>query len=399
MTRYAYSAAAAAIAALLSSFSTPVFSQVTCTQILPNPNPAGNSIVFFDSRCNSLNPFENYGRVTGDATITNYGTVNTYAGARFDARDMLHNAESGTWNNWGGSFSNDVWNHGLLNNYGSIASDIGFWNTGTINNFSGHLEAFRVFNNNGTINNYAGAVLSTVTTSIENSGVISNAGRMDGEVEISNSGQLSVLAGGETRSTHYTQRAGSTVVNGTMMHDDMTIQAGGLSGSGSINLVGEPGDRSPILRMDGGTIAPGNSVGTLTVNGDLSFNDGILSTEVGLGGSDLLAISGAATFLAGTFEFSFLGGVLPTRGTEWLFLTAGSISGWENLAVSVLGAPNRLAFDVTSHDGGLYLAVAPIPEPEVYAMMLVGLSFVGFTARRRSRRLSPTYDSGIPDRR
>ena len=385
MTRYTYLAAAAAITVLLSSFVTAAFSQAACTQIAPNPNPAGSNIFFSDDRCNTLNPFENYGAVYGEGTITNYGTVNTYAGGRFDARGLLLNTESGSWSNWGSSFSNDIFNHGLLNNHGSVASDIGIWNTGTMNNFSGAIEAFRVFSNSGTINNYAGAELRTATTAIGNSGVINNAGRMNGEIEISNSGQLSVLTGGETRSIHYTQYAGSTVVNGTMTHDEMTIQAGMLSGSGFINLVAPPGELwSPTLHMNGGTIAPGNSsVGTLTVDGDLSFNSGVLSTEIGLGGSDLLAVSGTATFLAGTFEFSFLGGLLPANGTEWLFLTAGSISGWENLAVSVLGAPNRFAFDVTSHDGGLYLAVAPIPEPEVYAMMLVGLGLLGFAARRR----------------
>lgn len=38
--------------------------------------------------------------------------------------------------------------------------------------------------------------------------------------------------------------------------------------------------------------------------------------------------------------------------------------------------------------GGLYtVAIAAVPEPEVYAMLLVGLGLVGFTARRRKQNL------------
>jgi hypothetical protein len=44
------------------------------------------------------------------------------------------------------------------------------------------------------------------------------------------------------------------------------------------------------------------------------------------------------------------------------------------------------AFDVT---GGITDVTPAVPEPETYAMMLAGLSMVGFLARRRQRQTSP----------
>lgn len=40
----------------------------------------------------------------------------------------------------------------------------------------------------------------------------------------------------------------------------------------------------------------------------------------------------------------------------------------------------------TSSGGGQVLRIAPVPEPETYALMLGGLALVGFAARRRARR-------------
>ncbi|MDE2365958.1 MAG: PEP-CTERM sorting domain-containing protein, partial [Betaproteobacteria bacterium] len=34
------------------------------------------------------------------------------------------------------------------------------------------------------------------------------------------------------------------------------------------------------------------------------------------------------------------------------------------------------------------VAIAPIPEPEAYAMMMAGLGLIGFMARRRKKHLA-----------
>ena len=40
------------------------------------------------------------------------------------------------------------------------------------------------------------------------------------------------------------------------------------------------------------------------------------------------------------------------------------------------------------------VGVAPVPEPETYAMLLAGLGLLGFVARRRSKKvIATTHDS------
>jgi hypothetical protein len=55
-----------------------------------------------------------------------------------------------------------------------------------------------------------------------------------------------------------------------------------------------------------------------------------------------------------------------------------------NYYINVIGTANGTT-------GGLYsgaISVTPIPEPEVWAMMLVGMGLVGFRLRNRSKRAS-----------
>lgn len=76
-----------------------------------------------------------------------------------------------------------------------------------------------------------------------------------------------------------------------------------------------------------GIVAPGNSIGTLTVQGNYVHNSGaVLEIEFdGSGGIDLLSITGTATLNGGTLRFISLGGAEGSGGT---FLTAaGGITG------------------------------------------------------------------------
>lgn len=107
--------------------------------------------------------------------------------------------------------------------------------------------------------------------------------------------------------------AGSLRVNQTITAANATIASGAkLDGTGRIigNLT------------NNGTVAPGNSIGTLTVQGNYVHNaNSILEVEFdGSGGIDLLAVTGTATLNGGTLRFVSLGGAEGTGGT---FLTAG----------------------------------------------------------------------------
>lgn len=72
---------------------------------------------------------------------------------------------------------------------------------------------------------------------------------------------------------------------------------------GSIEVVGGRlqgvGQVGTTTNFSGGTIAPGNSIGTLTVAGDYAGNGGVLEIETVLGGdnsaTDLLVVTGGAS--------------------------------------------------------------------------------------------------------
>lgn len=91
-----------------------------------------------------------------------------------------------------------------------------------------------------------------------------------------------------------------------------------------------------------GTVAPGNSIGTLTVQGNYVQNAGsVLEIEFdGSGGIDLLAVTGTATLNGGTLRFISLGGAEGQGGT---FLTAtGGVTG-TFATVETIGAQLPLA--------------------------------------------------------
>lgn len=84
-------------------------------------------------------------------------------------------------------------------------------------------------------------------------------------------------------------------VNGAFGSTAFTVSPGALLG-GTGTLGG--------LSIEGGTLAAGNSIGTLTVNGDLSFDaDSIFQVEVNdQGGTDLLIVNGSVTLGGATLD-------------------------------------------------------------------------------------------------
>jgi len=111
---------------------------------------------------------------------------------------------------------------------------------------------------------------------------------------------------------------------------DVTVNADGtLGGTGFIGVAGDP---SNVIVNAEGRIAPGASVGKLTVAGDVTWQSGSFF-DVELAGVtpetqfDKLVIDGAAT-LAGTLHVDLLDGFIPAVGTTFEVLTAsGGVTG------------------------------------------------------------------------
>lgn len=123
--------------------------------------------------------------------------------------------------------------------------------------------------------------------------------------------------------------SGSLIVNGSLI-TDVEVNPGGLFGGNASLLSGSNLDNA------GGTIAPGNSIGTIVVAGNFSqAATGILNNEINtMGETDLLAITGTAT-LDGTLLVSPEPGVY-LNGDSFTFLTTagGRIGTFSNLTLA-----------------------------------------------------------------
>jgi len=84
--------------------------------------------------------------------------------------------------------------------------------------------------------------------------------------------------------------------------------------------------------------------------------------------------------LLGTFDGSAI--LVPPNGDQSYAKYFNVFAGSGEVITSISFAANRNAFETDNH---AFIAAAPIPEPEIYAMMAAGLGLMGFVARRRQR--------------
>jgi hypothetical protein len=105
------------------------------------------------------------------------------------------------------------------------------------------------------------------------------------------------------------------------------------SGAGVFNFTGGVLHATTFngnLVNSGGTLAPGTSPGTTTVNGNYTQSSGALEIELGgtsAGQFDLLSVTGNTT-LGGAIDVNLFGGFAPSVGQSWEIIdVAGSLSG------------------------------------------------------------------------
>ncbi len=210
---------------------------------------------------------------------------------------------------------------------------------------------------------------------------------------VSNNNILTVAAGGELTNVSSlivgfgsgTETGNQVVLNGgTISAGTLTVSAGNsLSGSGTINVTSG-------VTVDG-VLSPGNSIGTMTVGGDLTWN-GSASTpwvfELGPGNTaDLLSITGGNDFTKGTgtggtdFVFDFAGST--DAGTFDLVTWAGGSTGFveSDFSYTNLGGSNTGSFQIS----GSTLQFVAVPEPAALALLAAG-GAIGLGLLRRRRK-------------
>jgi hypothetical protein len=171
---------------------------------------------------------------------------------------------------------------------------------------------------------------------------------------LTNSGHIHIASGSSLTLSNFgsfTQTAGDSQDDGTLAvtpsSGDIKIQGGILHGTGSV---------TGKLQVSGtGQIAPGDSIGTLSVTGNTSFSGGSLAVELGATGSpgtsDLLAITGNLT-LSGSSALGVSGGA--ASGYYTIVTYSGSLSGTFSSITAGYAADY-------SHSGQIRIVSTPLP--------------------------------------
>lgn len=280
------------------------------------------------------------GQISGSGTLTKTGTgaltltgANNYTGATTISTGVL--SISGT----AGAIAGDIVNQATLNFSRSnaytytgdvsgsgvviqngagkttIAGDL--THTGGTTVSAGTLQ----IGNGGTAGSISGDITNNSSLIFNRSNAFTFGGAISGAgvMQQNGTGNLN-LTGTNTYNGATTVNSGILSVNGSIANSATTINTGGtLGGSGTVGNV----------TINGGRLAPGNSIGTLNVAGNVDFSaGGTYVVEVdGAGNADKINATGTATLTNGVVS------VIPKAGkyqvsTDYTILTAaGGLGG------------------------------------------------------------------------
>ena len=263
--------------------------------------------------------------------------------------------------------------------------------SGTANvNFDGGI--LRAQNNNATFVTTSGAFTMSVRAGgavFDTAGYDITLGRAlghdltlgvtpDGGLVKTGAGALTLTAA-NTYTGATTVNAGALLVNGALS----TSSAVTVNDTATLGGTGTVGGNVSVL--EGGSLAPGTSVGTLNVTGDLSFETGaFFDVEIlGLGNADRVMMDGGLlTPGEATIRVSL--GYSPEVGDSWTILDGeGSRDGIFNEAVTMLSGSELLdgwKWLEASYGGSVVLTV--VPEPGTWLLALFTAT-CGLLIRRR----------------
>jgi autotransporter-associated beta strand protein len=219
------------------------------------------------------------------------------------------------------------------------------------------------------------------------------AGNSDYDAQISGAitnGSLLKTGAGVLRLTAANTYAGTTTVSGGTLLVNGSLAAGSAVTVSTGASLGGGGTINGTVAVNG-SLNPGNSIGTLTVANDVTWNGTAgqdWKFELGAisGSSDLLLLTGAGNdFLKGTgsdFRFDFLNtGVVGTFTlVDWASSTTFSA-----LDFSYTGLASGLTGSFALNGSQLDFTVTAVPEPSAYALLLGGLGVLYCLRRRDSK--------------
>ncbi|RUP16199.1 MAG: phosphatase PAP2 family protein, partial [Methylobacterium sp.] len=238
-----------------------------------------------------------YDRINLFAAADGYGAFNGPVSVTLDAAKGGFSAYDVWRNDIGGAGSLEKLGSGTL-----VLAGANTYTGGTTiggGTLVGHAGAF------GT-----GAIVDNAALVVDQSvdGTLANAISGSGTLTKTNAGTLT-LTGLSTLSGATTVQAGRLAVNGTLANSVVSVLPGAeLGGSGTVGGIGA---------LSGGTVAPGNSIGTLTVAGNAAFAAGsTYRVEANAAGqADRIAATGSATLSGGTVQVLAASGAYNPRTT------------------------------------------------------------------------------------
>ena len=224
------------------------------------------------------------------------------------------------------------------------------------NNSSLHFSDTGLMNfNSGELNCTVNLGGSAVATNILDESIPNTANASSGVVGLAVVGSIWQLTG-------YHSYTGTTLVtNGTMLVEgnigpaaDVTVQMGGvLGGTGTIY--------ANVNVFAGGTVAPGDGIGTLTVNGNLT-NNGTLAMQLDKDANSSDQVLGLNTLVyGGTLALTNVAGTLAPGDSFKLFTATTYVGNFASVSPATPG--NGLAWDLSGLTNGIVGVVAGASTP------------------------------------